>query len=44
MLIVVMTMENVPAKQMLKVPSVILVLLVFTTSQIAQVRVTNLFT
>ena len=43
MLILAMTMEYVPAKQMLKVPSVILVLLVFTTSQIAQVGVTNLF-
>ena len=42
-LIVVMTTEYVPANQILKVQSVILVLPVSTTFQIAQVGGTNLF-
>ena len=38
MLILVMAMDHVTAKQMLKVTSVILVLLVTTTFQLAQVN------
>ena len=41
--IVAVPMEYVPAKKMLKVSSAILVLLVSTTSQLAQVGGTNLF-
>ena len=44
MMLLAMTMENVAAKQMLKVTSVILVLLVTTTSQLAQVSDGNLST
>ena len=43
MMVLVMAMELVAARQMLKVTSVILVLLVTTTSQLAQVGGTNLF-
>ena len=42
MRLLVMAMELVAARQMLKVTSVILVLLVTTTSQIAQVSDANL--
>ena len=42
MMLLVMAMELVAARQMLKVTSVILVLLVTTTSQLAQVSDVNL--
>ena len=42
MMLLVMAMEPVTANQMLKVTNVTLVLLVTTTSQLAQVRHTNL--
>ena len=43
MLNIVMTMEYVPAKEILKVPSVTHVLLVTSTSQLVQVSDENLW-